>query len=523
MTVISVSTERGETVEFVDEVIAQGGMKDVYFSPDRSYVVAFFRDPVNPEGKERLREIVGRYREGIYNNQGGEYWQDLFCWPIDIVKHDGRIGVVAPVYRDHFFFEHGSKNNDFNGLKGQEKQGKWFASAFNRSMFLDDRETGDWLKHLQLCLRLSRAVRRLHAAGLAHSDLSYRNVLVDPTTGTACIIDIDGLVVPGKYAPDVVGTKDFIAPEVVATQKLDRNDPARKLPSRTTDLHALAVLIYHYLLYRHPLDGSKIHDPDPLTDEELAMGTGALFVEHSSDSSNRVRPESLRAPALPWGDPTQMPYTITGPLLQSLFERAFVDGLHDPSKRPTAAEWEQALIRTIDMIQRCSNGNCEMGWYVFDGSQSPQCPLCKTTNSASVPVLNLYSSRSRGTYHAENCRMSIWNGQPLQAWHINRMVHPNEHLSDQQRQRVGYFQMHNGRWLLINQSVPGMRDLTRDVDIPMGSPVELTDGTQLLLDPESGGRVVQVSLVGRGKSAPQFPSSIEIAEPTDANNSDSAS
>jgi serine/threonine protein kinase len=65
-------------------------------------------------------------------------------------------------------------------------------------------------------------LRRLHAAGLAHSDLSYKNVLVDPAGGNACIIDIDGLVVPGKFPPDVVGTPDFIAPEVIASQHLKR-------------------------------------------------------------------------------------------------------------------------------------------------------------------------------------------------------------------------------------------------------------------------------------------------------------
>jgi hypothetical protein len=55
--------------------------------------------------------------------------------------------------------------------------------------------------------------------------LSYNNILVDPVTGTANIIDCDGLVVPGKYPPDVVGTPDFIAPEVLETRGLKRDDP----------------------------------------------------------------------------------------------------------------------------------------------------------------------------------------------------------------------------------------------------------------------------------------------------------
>ena len=131
-----------------------------------------------------------------------------------------------------------------------------------------------------MAILISRAVKRLHAAGLAHSDLSYKNILVNPINGSACIIDLDGLVVPGKDPPDVIGTPDFIAPEVVSTLHLHKDDPDRKLPNINTDRHALAVLIYMYLLYRHPLIGDKVNDLESDRDEILSMGEKALFVEH---------------------------------------------------------------------------------------------------------------------------------------------------------------------------------------------------------------------------------------------------
>ena len=282
--IIRTRTLDGQPIEFVHEVIGAGGMKDVYFSPDKRYVVALFRDPQDAQARERLQMIVGRYRESIFNQVGGDYWQNLFCWPTAMLEWNGKLGIVVPTYRPQFFFEHGSKNNDMLGIRGKEKEGKWFASASNQSRFLDSRERGNWLNYLRIGLMIARAVRRLHAAGLAHSDLSYKNVLVDPVHGQASIIDIDGLVVPGKFPPDVVGTPDFIAPEVMMSQHLDRHDPARKLPSIATDRHALAVLIYMYLLYRHPLRGDKVHDADPQTDETLAMGAKALFVEHPQDA-----------------------------------------------------------------------------------------------------------------------------------------------------------------------------------------------------------------------------------------------
>lgn len=493
MDIVKLSTTNGDRVEYRNEIIGQGGMKDVYFSPDRSYVVAFFRDELDSQGKERLESIVGTYRDGIFNQSGGDYWRDLFCWPTGIVEKDGRFGVVAPVYQPHFFFSHGSVNNDMLGIKGKEKEGKWFASASNRSKFLAPEEKGTWLSHLQICLMISRAVRRLHAAGLAHSDLSYKNVLVDPSTGKACIIDIDGLVVPGRYPPDVVGTPDFIAPEVIATQHLQKSDPKRKLPSTLTDRHALAVLIYMYLFFRHPLRGGKMHNADPTRDEELAMGSEALFVEHPSDSSNQVRPDQLNKSQLPWGDPASIPFDISGSILKDLFQRAFVDGLHSPNDRPTPAEWEDALIRTMDLIQPCT-AKCEMKWYVFDNKTKPSCPFCQTSYKGILPVLNLYTMRGK-SYKDDNHRVMVWDGQSLFPWHVNRRDFPNEHLPQEKRRRIGYFQRHNGDWFLVNEGMPQMYNVTAKRDIPIGENVKLTSKTQILLSREEGGRLAHVQLV----------------------------
>ncbi len=181
--------------------------------------------------------------------------------------------------------------------------------------------------------------------------------------------DDDGLVVPGKYPPDVVGTPDFIAPEVIETKTFALYDPKRKLPSRYTDLHALAVLIYMYLLYRHPLRGGKVWDiDDPTKDEGMTMGAKALFIEHPTDSTNRVKPSQLDKSELPQGDPSRLPYTICGPYLKPLFDRAFIDGLlinrrvpdmfeiqPDGSKKPIPAggfvpltEGEKILLSSSD-------------------------------------------------------------------------------------------------------------------------------------------------------------------------------
>ena len=207
--ITTLTAANGETIKFRDRIIASGGMKDVYASPERDYVVAFYRKAPDVHAIERLDMITGPYRERIFEGEAGDYWKQLFCWPTTTVQHGGRIGVVAPFYHDHFFFKHGSFNNDMLKIRGKDKQGKWFASPHHQFKFLDARERGNWLGYLQLCLKLARALRRLHAAGLAHSDLSYKNVLLAPTSGRVCIIDVDGLVVPARFPPEVVGTPDL--------------------------------------------------------------------------------------------------------------------------------------------------------------------------------------------------------------------------------------------------------------------------------------------------------------------------
>lgn len=494
--VVKCKTLDGKVVEFVDEIIGSGAMKDVYFSPDRSYVVGLYKAKQDAQAKQRLQMIAGKYRESIFNNVGGEYWKSLLCWPTAVLEHEGKLGLVAPAYAKEFFFEHGSKNNDMLNIKGKEKEGKWFAAANLRNRFVDPRELGDWLTHLKVCVLLARATRRLHSAGLAHSDLSYKNVLVNPSRGGACVIDLDGLVVPGKYPPDVVGTPDFIAPEVVKTTHLSKDDPKRCLPRRETDQHALAVLIYMYLLYRHPLRGGKVHDmQDEQRDESLMMGENALFVEHPTDASNRIRTKNARPTELPWSDTDKVPYTITGPYLSGLFKQSLMDGLHDPSKRPSAGDWETALVKTVDLVQPCQNPACEQKWYVFDNSTNPKCPFCDTPFKGKLPILNLYSSRREGNFRPDNHRLMVWTGQSLFWWHANSLIVPNERLSDDQKRRVGYFVFHQDKWWLVNERLPDLRDVVNKTDIPIGGKLELKDGQQILFAKGDGGRLAVIQMV----------------------------
>ena len=486
--VIKLKAKDGSTVEFIDEVIGSGAMKDVYFSLDKTYVVGFFRNAQDAVAKERLQKITGIYRERIFNQAGGEYWKSLICWPTKLVEWNGKFGIVCPTYDKHFFFEGGR-------FKGKEKEGKWFASAKLRNKFVETEFKGTWLTHFHICIEIARAIGKLNSEGLAFSQLSYKDILVDPTLGKIFIFNWNDIILPGMFPSDVAGTPDFIAPEILETRSLKVGDPNKKLPSIQTDRHSLAVLIYMFLLYRHPLRGDKVNDMDAAKDEELSMGSKALFIEHPTDKSNRPKVDQLAPSELPQADVTKLPYTICGPYLKDLFDRAFIDGLHNPSLRPTADDWVTALVKTTDLMQPCQNPNCDAHWFVFDNSTKPKCPFCGKEYHGQLPVLNLYYSPKPGTFRPENYRLMVYDKQTLYMWHVNRFISPNEKLTADEKRPVGEFHFYNNHWILINMRLPDLWDKDTDKKIEIGQYVELTEGKKILLGKNDGDRLIIVQLV----------------------------
>jgi hypothetical protein len=171
--------------------------------------------------------------------------------------------------------------------------------------------------------------------------------------------------------------------------------------------------------------------------------------------------------------------------------------LHKPTERPPAEMWEQALLKTTDLMQPCSNAACEQKWYVFDNTHSPKCPFCGTPHKGTLPVLDLYYEFKPTVWKPENHRLMVYNNQYLFQWHVNRNTIRNERLTAAQKVPVGYFVFHQGKWVLVNQHLTSLKDLTEDKEIPIGSMVELTDGKRLLLSREEGVRVVIITIANK--------------------------
>lgn len=353
-----------------------------------------------------------------------------------------------------------------------------FIGVKNRAMLekYAKEELGEWKNYFALCIQMARAVNRMHVAGLAHSDLSPNNVLVDPSKGTSLVIDIDSLVVPGLFPPDVAGTKGYIAPEVLATLSAPTN--ARKYPDVKTDRHALAVLIYQYLLLRHPLDGRKIpHAYTGELQELLTYGSQALYCEHPNDKSNR--PEG-----------SYMPASALGKKLSDMFMEAFVNGLHDPSKRPTTVEWLNALLKTWDMMVPCSNRSCWHKSFILNGTNNLKCTFCGTKPETNVPLLKLKRESQPGKFSLDR-ELVVFHYLSLYKWHAyyNEVQGPDVDKTPQ-----AYFVFHEGKWLMINQNLSSLTSPGGN-KVPPGKAIELTDGVQFKFSQEPHGRLAEVQMV----------------------------
>lgn len=479
--------EDGRELPFVlVEDPPQGGMKYTYFSPDRSYVVQFFHDPDmagEPNMRQRLQAIIGRYNPTRVEQHGGApgtdektaaYFAKRFCWPQALVEKP-EFGIVCPAYGDNFRF--GANASYEYDLRGVDKRSTWFTTA--KKKYLASPELGDFRNMLQISLYLARSVRRMHQAGLAHSDLSNNNVLIDPKTGDCIIIDIDSLVVPGIFPPKVIGTPGYIAPEVLESMYLPWGHPERRSASVYTDLHAMAVLIYEYLLGRHPLVGRRMYAAQGKEDVEHLFGSQALFVEHPLDYTNR---------------PGQMKHTIRdlGPILAQLFYQAFVEGLHCPEKRPLALEWERGLEKTWELLEPCNNIACMQKWFVLQHPRKAVCPFCGQQTKKKKILRLCFHTKMRGKkgLWIPGGETNVYQHMTIYPWHVFQQVYPNEKTSSD---ALGELFEVQGVWYLTNRAIEGMRTADGKL-VPRGERIALKDKMLFRISDQDDGMLIEVAI-----------------------------
>lgn len=197
-------------------------------------------------------------------------------------------------------------------------------------------------------LELADSFLQLHAHGLCYRDISFGNVFFHPHTGRVLIGDNDNVTIDGSTNGGVLGTPDFMAPEVV------RRDA---LPSQQTDLYSLAVLLFYLLHNHHPLYGKKVLDI-PCLDLPARMqlcGNNPVFIFDPNDASNAALSDSPEA-----GANAIAFWSIYPEFLKSLFVQSFTIGLRDPQQgRVRESLWRSKMVQLRDSIFYCPHCRAE--------------------------------------------------------------------------------------------------------------------------------------------------------------------
>lgn len=334
------------------EIFQRGGQGEAYaVIPEANHVkekqVLKIYLKSEQDRKERLKKIISQSGSLMVG-----FPDKTFCFPTSIVSNNNREGVLMP---------HAPETSSQMSMIFETP----LNSAFSPKPFeMLMKGEVSYRTFVLIAFHLARAVERLYRNGFAHCDLSMNNIFINIKNAHVSIIDLDNISVPNYLSPTVWGTPGFSPPEA---ELMSGGKPDFK-----TDAHALAVLIFNLLVFRHPLIGSDLNVD--FADEPF--GKNALYTDHPTNPDNRFKGGFLVSNL-----PTE---------IQDLFEKAFVKGLHSPEERVSATKWLNPLWNLIDTLFDCKH--CKRT-SIFQSLGDLRCMFCKIENKKHFAVLRFSNSR----------------------------------------------------------------------------------------------------------------------------------
>lgn len=312
----------------------------------------------------------------------------------------------------------------------------------------------------RLCLHLADAFLRLHSQGLCYRDISFSNVFLEAASGQPLICDNDNVGIDGKAHVTVLGTRRFMAPEIVRREAF---------PSSKTDLYSLAVLLFYMLMTGHPLVGRRERDFacwDEATESHL-FGTEPLFIFDPVDTRNAPDPTLHGSIVRSW--------SLYPDYIKDLFVQAFTTGLNDPvNGRVRESVWRASMARLLDSIQRC-NGCGRENFFIVN-SAVRRCWLCE--RELDTPL----------TLVVRPSRIVVTEGAKIYKHHVGRdydldsiigEVLPNPRRPDilglRNRTETTW-------WGWLPNGTSQVVDPGRSIRIEPGLRVDLGDGTNVLVE-----------------------------------------
>ncbi|TDO10469.1 hypothetical protein EV580_4758 [Mycobacterium sp. BK086] len=307
----SVVRLHGDLEFTLGRVIASAGEGTIYEVADRPEWVAkiFHRDKSDlADRRDKLAAMIESPPPGATGTDGFV----VLTWPLHLIDTRDMLGYVMPRIDTGNAVEIHTVSNPSNRMNPLPSAPQWTPRM-------------TWRHLLHVAANLCHAVDVVHRVDAVIGDFQERNILVNDTSRVT-LVDCDSIQFAdsrGRQFFCGVGRPEFTAPELVG---LDLSAAVRHKPS---DLFALAIHIHLLLMGgNHPFlrgmwTGSG-DQPSPLTlaaSADWAGGPGSALRTHPLAPSPSFLPGEVR----------------------QLFGRAFTAGARDPSARPDAREWRDAL------------------------------------------------------------------------------------------------------------------------------------------------------------------------------------
>lgn len=219
---------------------------------------------------------------------------------------------------------------------------------------------------IKTLISLCTVVEKLHSCGQIFGDFNPNNIKIDNNCNVKFVDSDSYHFSAGKTVyPCVVCAPGYVAPELMkkckGTTYSEYFAKGGVTFTKETDNFSLAIHCFRMLMNGcHPFNCKKHtrnvgSTPAPSIDKRVEKGETPFFTTVANFTTPDWAPDIKCLPMY----------------LRRMFERAFVDGHANPSARPSATEWKQALVKYQKETTRC---HVESKHYYWE--QLKACPYC---------------------------------------------------------------------------------------------------------------------------------------------------
>jgi len=312
---------------YLTEIVGSGAQGVVYKEESGKYMVKFYFPNNTPQFDKDILEKLS-FIKNVKKPKNFVEILDLIDTPY--------IGYVMDKVIDH---------NPLNTYLIQDHT-KSFSDWYHSAL--------DFRKRLFVGYIIAKAFTALSEDNLSYCDISGNNILVKVNNKELSVrmIDIDNIYIAGNGVSAVLGTPRYIAPEVI---NRTRN------PDVFSDNYSLAVILFELLRIGHPYVGEEVEDGTP-EDEDAAYAGKTDYV--AADEPNML--------------PEEIVFTER---LRALFKKCFIAGKENRMERPSAKEFEFALLDASNKVIKCPS--CGV-WHYPRKEKQYICPWCKEESKPSA-------------------------------------------------------------------------------------------------------------------------------------------